>query len=140
MKIEKLNELKDIPAGVAFDGYVWMSDKKKPEVLKGEPFYFFDIEQNPFVIEALLYDAGNGVSYHVKHTGEYHIYKYDFKNLENAAEMDTVSYLPHCLEGVAKCKFKRLWVPEEDPYCEGMEVLTMKALIFCGFEYNKNDA
>ncbi len=139
MKVEKLNELKQIPDGIAFDGYVWLSDKKKPEVLRGEPFNFSDIEQNPFVVEALLYNAENEVSYHIRHAGRYHIHKYDLKNLSEGIKAEDVAYLPHRLDGVTKCKFKQIWIPEEDSYCEGMEVLTMKALVFVGFENKKND-
>ncbi|GAB4255892.1 MAG: hypothetical protein Kow0027_22800 [Saprospiraceae bacterium] len=134
MKVEKLNELREIPTAHLFDGYVWLSDAKKPEVLIGKYFDFSSIGKNPFVIEALLYDAANEVSYHVRHSGRYHIHKYDLKHLPDEVETEEVSYLPHRLDGVKKCKFKQIWMPEKDPYCEDMPVLTMKALVFVGFE------
>jgi CRISPR type III-associated protein (TIGR04423 family) len=47
------------------------------------------------------------------------------------------SYLPHRLEGVKKVHFKQVWLPVTDDNGEGMEVLTLKAIVFCGF--NKNN-
>ncbi len=126
----KLNSLTEIP-DYDYEGYVWLSDKDKPIVLKNEQFDFNTIKQNPFIIEGLLWAKKEGVSIHIRHTGRYLIHKYDM----NASDLskDIKQYLPHKIEGIKKLKFKQVWEPEEDPLCENMEVLKMKALVFIGF-------
>ncbi len=134
--MKKKIDLKDIPKDVAFQGYLWMSNKTSPKVLKDKPHDFskYADKKNPFVVEALLWDKENKVSYHITHSGRYQVYRYKLKKLPKEAELKKVKYLPHRLDGVNKCKFKQLWVAEKDPLCEDMEVLVMKALVFVGFE------
>ena len=128
-----MNNLKQIPQG-NYEGYIWMSDQKNPEILNGETFDFSRITTNPFIIEALLFDKENNKSIHIRHTGKYYIHTIDLNNLPQDSELVETEYLPHRLENVKKVCFKELWVPEDDPLCEGWPVLTMKALIFVGFD------
>ena len=123
----------EIPEDVNFEGYYWLSDQDRPVVLFDAPFKKSNTN-NPFIIEALLYDPIANASYHVRHTGEYHVHKYSLNDLPETAEIQDVEFLPHRLEKVRKVFFKQIWMPEKDPYCEGMAVLTMKALVFTGFE------
>jgi CRISPR type III-associated protein (TIGR04423 family) len=132
MSVKKYNQLNEIPK-LTFEGYVWMSDEESPKVLFNETFDFKNIMINPFIIEALLYNETEKTSIHIQHTGEYQIFEYDLKNLSEE-QLVAKSYLPHRLEGVEKVNFKQLWIPEPDENCENMEVLTLKAIVFCGFK------
>ncbi|OQX77914.1 MAG: type III CRISPR-associated protein [Bacteroidetes bacterium 4484_249] len=126
-----LNEINN----TAFEGYVWLSDKDKPRMLKGETFNFSKYEDgnNPFIIEALLFDKATDVSYTVRHTGKYIIGKFNLNDYTDENFVG-VEYLSHRLKDVNKVNFKQLWLPEEDENCEGMPVMKMKALIFTGFD------
>ena len=129
--VRKIDMLTEIPA-FKYEGYVWMSDAKEPKVLNHESFDFESIKTNPFVIEALLYSPDEEVSIHVQHTGDYQIYAYSLKEFSQS-EIYEKEYLSHRLEDVSRLKFKQLWLPNTDTNCEGMEVLTLKAIVFCGF-------
>lgn len=95
---------------------------------------FEDTKENPFVIEALLWNAEEDISIMVRHTGKYHIQEFKLKELPVGHELIEKVYLPHRLgDKVEHVCFKQLWIPEPDALCEGMEVMTMKALIFTGF-------
>lgn len=121
-----------------YEGYVWMSDEANPQMLYGEEEFKFSSMSppNPFVIEALLWSEDDQISVHVRHTGKYHIHEYNVCDLskEKGAALVDKSFLPHRLKGVKKVKFKQLWLLEKDENCMDMPVLTMKALIFTGFE------
>ncbi|WP_259015106.1 TIGR04423 family type III CRISPR-associated protein [Emticicia fluvialis] len=127
----KLNLLTDIP-DYQYEGYVWMSDKQKPEVFMNKPFNANGHQQNPFIIEGLLWAKKEKVSIHIRHTGKYLIHKYEMNDQDLSEDIN--QYLAHKIEGIKKLKFKQVWEPEKDPFCEDMEVLKMKALVFIGFE------
>lgn len=129
--IKKIDNITEIPA-CKYEGYVWLSDATAPVVLNNESFDFESIKTNPFVIEALLYSPGEDVSIHVQHTDEYQIFEYNLKAFSQR-EISEKVYLSHRLKDVTKLKFKQLWMPEMDNNCEDMEVLTLKAIVFCGF-------
>ncbi len=130
--IIKHTALIDIPK-LSYEGYVWMSNDKNPKVLNNEPFDFSTIGVNPFVIEALLYNMDENISIHVQHTGEYQIFEYHLNDFTNAHLVDK-DYLPHRLKDVEKVCFKQIWLPEPDENCAGMDVLNLKAIVFCGFK------
>jgi len=123
-----------------YSGYIWMSDKKEPEVLNDESFDFSKVGVNPFMIEALLYCKDENISLTIRHTGKYHINEIDLNSLPVGAELVDIEYLPHRLKDekkaidVKKVCFKQLWTPENDANCEGWPVLKMKALVFTGFK------
>jgi len=131
----KINEIKSRK----YEGYVWLSNADKPIVLPKEEFDFSTIKENdnPFIVEALLYCKEENVSVTIRHTGKYHINEFDLNNLQEGAVLEKVQYLPHRLDNIEKVNFKQLWLPEKDENCLNMEVLKMKALIFTGFELKK---
>lgn len=129
--IKKLSKLTDIQ-NLAYEGYVWLSDANEPIVLNDEAFDFSTVRINPFVIEALLYNKKENLSIRVQHTGEYQIFEYYLSEIETASFVDK-AYLPHRLKAVKELKFKQIWLPEQDENCEGMDVLTLKSIVFCGF-------
>lgn len=121
-----------------YDGYVWLSDEKYPTVLDKQEYDFTKVKANQFVIEALLWNAEDGgTSIMVRHTGKYHIKTFKLDELPVGHELVEKVYLPHRLgDKVKHVCFKQLWIPEEDALCEEMPVMTMKALIFTGFNYS----
>jgi len=131
--ISSISSLSEINGN--FEGYIWLSDQKEPIVLSGESFDFSNISINPFVIEALLFDKSNNISIHIQHTGNYIITAYNLTELaqQTGSVIEDKTYLPHRLKGVEKVGFKQIWLPVTDENCEDMLVLTMKAIIFCGF-------
>jgi CRISPR type III-associated protein (TIGR04423 family) len=132
------NSLDKVP-DLAYDGYVWMSDASKPIVLNGDKFDFSNIQINPFVIEALLFNKEKNISIHIQHTGHYQISEYDLTALENeGAVLEEKAYLPHRLTEVSKVNFQQVWMEEPDNLCENMPVLKLKAIVFCGFNKTKN--
>lgn len=135
----RIKELSAIPKR-KYVGYIWMSDEEVPKVLKDPTeFDFSEIGINPFVQEALLYCEDEEVSVMVRHTGEYHISEFELRNFPDEYELVEKQYYPHRLGfNDKKLCFKQLWVPENDPNCEEMEVLTLKAHIFTGFKEPKN--
>lgn len=131
--MKKLDNLSDIPK-LTYEGYVWFSNKKEPQILDKALFDSIQFEENTFIIEALLWNAEDGgTSIMVRHTGKYHIQEFKLKELPTGHELVDKVYLPHHLDKVKNVCFKQLWIPEPDALCEGMPVMTMKALIFTGF-------
>ncbi len=136
LEIKKYNSIKDIPIR-NYEGYIWLSNEKKPFILPDESFDFSTVEANPFVVEALLFDKSENKSIHVQHTGEYQIFEYDLSKLEKSNYVEK-EYLPHRLKDVKNVLFKQIWLPEKDDNCAGFEVLKLKAIVFCGFK-NKEE-
>lgn len=128
--IKKLNNLSEI--GANYKGYFWMSDTSNPTVFNGS----FSNNTNVFVVEALLTDGQKSIM--ISHNGQLNIFEYDLEVLDaSGAVLEDISFETHRLTE-KKAMFKQLWLPEEDPLCEGMEVLTLKAQIFVGFENDKH--
>ena len=129
-----MKAITDIPKR-KYDGYVWLSNEKYPIVLDKQEYDFTQVKENPFVIEALLWNAEDGgTSIMVRHTGKYHIQEFKLNELPTGHELVEKVYLPHRLGNKVKhVYFQQLWIPEEDPFCAGMEVMTMTALICTGF-------
>ncbi|MEA3448149.1 MAG: TIGR04423 family type III CRISPR-associated protein [Bacteroidota bacterium] len=127
---KRYKTLKEIPPR-NYEGYIWYSDKDKPEIVNGslpkEP-------EKVFPVEGMLYDKEEKISLMIRHTDELHIDEFDLKRLENDAECKEESYYAHRLGDVSKLKLKQIWQPKKDPVNEDWEYLSMKALVFVGFE------
>ncbi|MFN3849599.1 MAG: TIGR04423 family type III CRISPR-associated protein [Spirosomataceae bacterium] len=135
MNTNKIDSLMDIPK-LTYSGYLWQSDKQSPAVFKNQTVDFSQYinQENPFIIEGLLWAENEEVSIQIKHTHRYLINRICLKDISTEHELIEKKYHTHRIKGVKHLKFKQLWIPEPDPLCEGMEVLTIKALIFVGFE------
>ena len=118
------------------EGYIWKSDQQKPEAIEGKPFNkTFDETQNPFIVEGLLYDKDELMSYSIKFIdGKYLIIK-------NKVEKDDFT----CSDNEEKCylsnrlgnrwlRFLRYWEVDPDPLCEDMDVLKLTKNVFVGFK------
>lgn len=132
-----------IPAARHYDGYVWMSDATSPVVLEGDalPGCFAD-GVNPFVVEALLWDAEARLSYSVRHVGNetlchrYVVAEADF----GGGNVEEVVYALRRRDGRG-LRFLEYWEPRQSDGCpEGMPALEMTKRVFVGFkQYVAND-
>ena len=124
-----------------YDGYLWYSDKSKPDVLKGKPFSkdSLDKSDNPFVIEGQLWCKENGESISIKYVDGEYIIKSTFVpkedlNKEKSDLFTKKRYIPHHISGVEKLVFLQYWRKETDEECNSFETLLPDNLVFIGFE------
>lgn len=117
-----------------FQGYIWWSDKSKPEVFLDKEFNEeLDESKNPFIVEGQLFDKESLKSYSIKYVdGKYILNEYIVKKEELKSE-DIQLYLPNRMDEVKELKFLQRWEEKEDPLCEGMSVLQPAEFIFVGF-------
>lgn len=120
-----------------YQGYVWMSNAEKPEIIQGEFDKSLDPLFNPFIIEGFLYNESDGISYSIKYVdGNYLIIETkvdEEKYFESKEEFYANPKLQE--QGIKKLKFYREWVAVKDELCAGnMEVLQPGKLVFVGFE------
>ena len=140
LMLSKYDALIDLPP-LKYEGYLWLSNKRTPEVFHGETIDFAQWEAiNPFIIEGLLYNRAKQFSVLIRHTGTYTIRGYDLTKIPQKGILEPVEFLPHRLNKtkgkppIEKVEFQQLWLPEKDANCENMEVLSMRALVFTGFK------
>ncbi len=117
-------------------GYVWVSDKRQPDVYINQRCELnLGENTNPFILEAQLYDCVNRYSYSIKYIdGEYIEKEYKYSVLDEEKNIPDIKYLPNRMPGVKHLKFKQVWREVIDPLCEKMPVLQPAELIFIGFE------
>lgn len=133
-----INDIKDL----AFEGYIWLSDKEKPEVLQNEKPEVLQNEKvklptdlNPFIVEGQLYNKENDLSYSIKFVdgetivNEYKLTADDISNGDN----ELVIFESNRMDG-KKLSFLRCWERIPDDNCMGMPVLTLTKNIFIGFK------
>lgn len=121
-----------------YDGYLWYSDQKTPEVFEQKAWdeSMLDENVNPFVIEGQLYDKDNLVSYSIKYVdGEYIIKKYQLKSTDfNNVDIDILDFKAHRMGEGRVLQFLQYYREEEDSLCAGMKVLQPKEKVFVGFK------
>jgi CRISPR type III-associated protein (TIGR04423 family) len=121
-----------------YDGYLWYSDQKTPEVFEQKAWdeSMLDENVNPFVIEGQLYDSENLVSYSVKYVdGKYIIKKYQLKSTDfNNVDIDILDLKAHRMGEGRVLQFLQYYREEEDSLCEGMKVLQPAEKVFVGFK------
>ncbi len=133
----KYNDLSKIPDH-DYEGYIWGSEHQYPQVLKGEKF--IAPLDSLYIVEALLYCKAENISILIKHTGQTQIYQYNLSKFPKHIKQRSVSYLSHRLgDHIKRVNFQQIWIPESDPNCESWDVLKMRALIFTGFNQQKNN-
>lgn len=123
----------DIDRAATYEGYLWLSDQQTPYIFFDQKIdeNFFGLI-NPFIIEGLLYDSQNNISYSIRYTdGQTIVTRYELEGKDFLA--DKKEYLPNHMEGIASLNFLNLWVAKPDPLCCDMEVLQTDALVFVGF-------
>ena len=133
----KLNSLEEIPQDLNYEGYLWMSNDDTPiEDLFTIREKLNDKNLNPYIVEGLLFCKATNTSIMIRHTGKYNISKFDLEKIEVGYELTAEkSYFSNKkLSRGSKIKFRQLWKNENDENCACMEVLTLKATVFTGFE------
>lgn len=126
-------EIENISPDHEYDGYYWMSDKRKPEVVRNEKIDKEKFDSLPFVVEANFYCAKENKSLQIKNIdGEYHVAEIDFKNLPED-KYDEHVYIAHDLDGIGKYKMYEAWDEEPDENTEGFAVLVPTWSAFAGF-------
>ncbi len=122
-----------------YEGYYWMSNEKKPITLDKEPFeQSLNPAENPFVVEAQLFDSNQLLSYSIRFVdGEYLVKEFTLLESElNPDTNDIERYIPQRIEA-AGLNFLQRWKEEPDEYCENMLVLKPAEMIFIGFNHKE---
>lgn len=130
----------DIPTNESYQGYLWISDKDWPEVFQDKSLPAWpDETTNPFIVEGNLYDEKNKLSYLIRFIdGVYHVYRFDLMQMSEK-EFISKSYLPNRFPtNIHKLCFREYWEPEQDKFCEKMEVLKPTITAFTGFKYQED--
>lgn len=126
-----------------YDGYLWYSDQKTPEVFEQKAWdeSMLDENVNPFVIEGQLYDSENLVSYSIKYVdGKYIIKKYQLKSTDfNNVDIDILDFKAHRMGKGTVLEFLQYYREEVDTECEGMKVLVPAEKVFIGLKENKEE-
>ena len=122
-----------------YDGYLWYSDQKTPEVFEQKEWdeNMLDENANPFIIEGQLYDSENLVSYSIKYVdGKYIKNKYQLKSTDfnNVDIIDILDFKAHRMGEGRVLQFLQYYREEVDSLCEGMKVLQPKEKVFVGFK------
>ena len=116
-----------------YEGYVWMSNNNKPDIIDGEYENELNPSANPFIIEAQLFNGTS--SYSVRYVdGRYHVLCYEV-NPEDLLDNDVISrtFQSHRMEGKI-LSFLEYWKEENDELCMDMPVLVPAVMVFIGFD------
>ncbi len=139
-----------------YEGYLWYSDKKIPEVFHGDKEIGVELDdnQNPFVIEGNLWDIEKSVSILIKYADGKHIVRRTLvspkeingtndNNLnfyeEKVVATSRKTFIAHRINWVRELNFLQYWRTEKDDFCEGMNVLQPAELVFIGFKKEEEE-
>ncbi len=132
-RCQKINK-EEIPVDVAFEGYLWCSDRPGPEILMSELIdhqKFSDLP--PFIVEGNLYSEAEAISIQIKNIdGAYQIIKIDLSDLENIDHTDQI-YLSHRVNGFNRFRMIEAWEETEDESVDKATVLEPAWSAFAGF-------
>lgn len=125
---------------LTYEGYLWWSDKENPDVITGSISGKLPADgDNPFVVEGMLYNEKEGISYSIKYVdGEYNVKKYTNvkKDIENN-DNEVKEYLSNRMEG-RWLRFLRYWEEDKSDKDESDKdewpVLTQTKNVFIGFK------
>lgn len=131
-----ITTLQAIPIANKYEGYLWWSNKAAPDVYLNQPLPEWPLESaNPFIIEGNLWDPEKELSFSIRYIdGSYLVHSFSISQLAGY-DFLTKSYLPNRFpkEFDLRLSFCEYWIPQEDPFCEGMEVLRPAMMVFTGF-------
>lgn len=117
-----------------YEGYIWESDKRDPELLPSAGTINTDNVGNPFVIEGQLVDLGKTQSLSIKMVdGKYIVKEYKLSDYDDC-KVEDYEYIPNRMPGVERLCFKRAWREKKDDMCEGWNVLQPAELVFVGLK------
>lgn len=132
--------IRDIDQSLVYEGYLWKSDKDKPEVYNNEPVRFPDEGENTFIAEGFLYNEEKGLSYSIKFVdGKYIVQEFTVTDSDRKNNEEK-TYESNRMEG-RKLLFLRYWeeVLDKDNFTDkdnpdGLPVLTLTKTVFIGFK------
>lgn len=131
-------KISEIPVNNKYQGYLWMSNSKKPEELDNEPLKAsLGSVLNPFVVEGELWDSENKRSYSIHQAGNiticlaFNVKDSDFNGKD--ANIDDRVYASHRMKHQG-LHFLEYWEPSSSDACLGMETLEMTKRVFVGFK------
>ena len=114
-----------------YQGYIWLSDSTKPEIIDGDFSLNILDETNPFIAEAFLMDEDRDISYSIKFIdGKYLINKFD---IDDNDRRDYNIYFGKRMDG-RKLRFTQRWKEVKDELCCGMTTRIPAEMVFIGFE------
>ena len=120
-----------IPAIPDCQGYIWMSDQVRPDVIDRSFEGLSLTVKNPFITEAYLFDRAKKVSYSIKFIdGQYMVNAINTNLFKNTTRQ---KFFASWDERII-LSFESEWTPIKDPLCEDMEVLAASEFAFVGFE------
>ena len=117
--------IEQIPSG-NYEGYYWLSNAPKPDVIKDADIDKSKFGVLPFVVEANFYCKDTETSIQVKNIdGVYHVAQIDVK------DCDAVKYIGHDID--ADYYVVEAWEEEDDEFLEGMKTQVPSWTAFKGF-------
>ena len=115
-----------------YQGYLWYSDEKCPQVLDGKSGWGIEIDEttNPFIVEGQLWDEQSQTSVSIKYVDG----QYMKKETTLPGDYDLVEYVPRRMPAVAKLVFARCWRKTKDELCENFEAKKLDNVVFKGLK------
>lgn len=135
-----ITTLQAIPIANKYEGYLWWNNKAAPDVYLdqkvSEKLSAWPLESaNPFIVEGNLWDPAKELSFSIRYIdGAYLVHEFRMSQLVGY-DFLTKNYLPNRFPKTfdMRLSFCEYWLPERDPFCEGMEVLRPAMMVFTGF-------
>lgn len=136
-----------------YQGYLWYSDQRQPEVYLGKTSVaelILDESKNPFIVEGNLYDAERQLSISIKFVdGKYIVTRYDLNTTSADESVSEEHFLTNSrirqsagTDKADECGtsvYKRIWKAIPDALNGGRKVLKPHGLAFAGFRKNENE-
>lgn len=129
-------KITDIPRDGKYEGYIWLSNSTKPQVLESASLpQYFSTTGNPFVVEAELWDKDSHKSYSIHHAGNQTVCQCSAvaDNDFSSGNVDKTVYVSHRMGG-RQLHFLEYWEEAASEACLGMPVLEMSKRVFVGFK------
>ncbi len=121
---EYINSLENV------EGYVQFSHRpldSQKDIWENNTPKSVDEEEEGFIVEAHFFDSTNSITIY-RHNEFWYV---DEVNISDINGDDMQKYMTKYGRYV---KMAQIWEPEKDKYCEDMEVLKLKKVVFAGFE------
>lgn len=132
--------IEEIDYTVQYEGYVWYSGQRKPELVNGlfDKSYFDPLARNVpdslFIVEGNLYARDLKRSISIRNVdGQCLIHQADLSNISKDQLKDQPYFSHRLPEGYSKIKMVQYWAEVEDELLNGMETLVPAWTAFAGF-------
>ena len=127
-------DISEIDYSLTYEGYIWYSNKQKPEIIKGNLFTKAIFTSLPFIVEGNFYNDSTGCSISISHIdGFYIVRQASLKGLPET-QIKEQEYIAHDLEDISKIKILQYWEEgQHDELLAGMTTLIPTWQAFKGF-------